>query len=134
MLKHSYFARKPPKSLDRNEFSLDLVKNCSLEDGAATLSKFTVETVNLSRTYFPRPAKSWVVCGGGRHNSHILSQLRSSLEQPVLKAEEIEWQGDAIEAQAFAYLAIRSSLDLPISFPNTTGIKVPLTGGKRADP
>ena len=134
LLQHSYFGRKPPKSLDRNEFSLELLKNCSLEDGAATLSMFTIETVKLSQTYFPRPAKSWVVCGGGRHNSYILSHLRDHLEQQVFSAEDINWQGDAIEAQAFAYLAIRSSLGLPISFPNTTGVKIPLTGGKREHP
>lgn len=134
LLNHSYFERDPPKSLDRNEFSLRLLKNCSLEEGAATLSAFSVETVKLSQTYFPRPVKSWIVCGGGRHNDYILSELRERLEQPVLTAEDIEWQGDAIEAQAFAYLAIRSRFGLPISFPNTTGVKIPLTGGKRADP
>ena len=134
LLKHSYFERLPPKSLDRNEFSLRLLKNCNLEDGAATLSAFSVETVKLSQTYFPRPEKSWIVCGGGRHNNYILSKLRDRLKQPVVNAEEIKWRGDAIEAQAFAYLAIRSSLGLPISFPNTTGVKTPLTGGKRADP
>ena len=110
------------------------MKNCNLEDGAATLSAFSVETVKLSQTYFPRPVKSWIVCGGGRHNDYILSELRERLEQPVLTAEDIEWQGDAIEAQAFAYLAVRSNLGLPISFPNTTGVKTPLTGGKREDP
>ena len=134
LLKHSYFERNPPKSLDRNEFSLRLLKNCSLEDGAATLSAFTVEAVKLTQTYFPRSVKSWIVCGGGRHNDYILSKLRDRLEQPVLNAEDIEWQGDAIEAQAFAYLAVRSNLGLPISFPNTTGVKTPLTGGKREDP
>ena len=64
----------------------------------------------------------------------MVSQLREILEQPVTSADELEWQGDAIEAQAFAYMAIRSNLGLPISFPSTTGVKVPLTGGVYHEP
>ena len=134
LLEHPYFRRKPPKSLDRNEFSLQLVADCSLEDGAATLSSFTVETVKQSQIHFPRPVKYWIICGGGRHNNFIFSQLREVLDEPVFNADDIRWQGDAIEAQAFAYLGIRSSLGLPISFPNTTGVTAPVTGGLRNDP
>ena len=128
-LDHPYFKRKPPKSLDRNEFSLDLMNNNGLENGAATLNAFTVESIKISQTYFPSPVNRWIICGGGRHNRFMVSQLRDLLEQPVINADELGWQGDAIEAQAFAYLAIRSNLGLPISFPNTTGVKIPLTGG-----
>ena len=109
-------------------------QQCSLEDGAATLSGFTVETVKKSQVYFPTPVKQWIVCGGGRHNQFILSQLREVLGQPVFNADDLGWQGDAVEAQAFAYLAIRSSLGLPISFPKTTGVKAPVIGGVRHDP
>ena len=134
LLNHEYFNQKPPKSLDRNEFIMCLREGFSLEDGAATLSRFTTETVRLSQMHFPRPVTRWIVCGGGRHNKFILSQLRNNLDQPVLVADDVGWHGDAIEAQAFAYLAIRSSLGLPISFPNTTGVSTPLTGGVRHDP
>ena len=133
-LKHPYFKRKPPKSLDRNEFSLQLAEQCNLEDGAATLSSFAVETIKQSQVYFPTPVKQWIVCGGGRHNHFLLSQLREVLDQPVFDADDLGWQGDAVEAQAFAYLAIRSSLGLPITFPNTTGVKAPITGGVRHNP
>ena len=134
LLNHEYFNQNPPKSLDRNEFFMGLREDFSLEDGAATLGRFTAETVRLSQMHFPRPVTRWIVCGGGQHNKFILSQLRNNLDQPVLVADDVGWHGDAIEAQAFAYLAIRSSLGLPISFPNTTGVSTPLTGGVRHDP
>ena len=120
--------------MDRNEFFMGLREDFSLEDGAATLGRFTAETVRLSQMHFPRPVTRWIVCGGGQHNKFILSQLRNNLDQPVLVADDVGWLGDAIEAQAFAYLAIRSSLGLPISFPNTTGVSTPFTGGVRHDP
>ena len=116
--KHEYFHQIPPKSLDRNEFFMDLKEDFSLEDGAATLGRFTAETVSLSQMHFPRPVTRWIVCGGGQHNKFIISQLRNNLDQPVLVADDVGWHGDAIEAQAFAYLGIRSSLGLPISLDN----------------
>lgn len=133
LLDHPYFKAPPPKSLDRYDFSLDPVRALSLEDAAATLTAFTVETVKLAAAWIEQP-NALVVCGGGRHNPALMAGLRGALPFPVLSAEEAGWHGDSIEAEAWAYLAARSHLGLPISYPATTGVPGPMTGGKTAHP
>lgn len=127
-LKHPYFSQKPPKSLDRNAFSLQPLEHLSLEDGAATLAAFTVQSILLSTKHFPEPPQRWIIAGGGRHNPVIMESLRQQLGE-VLSADQAGWDGDALEAQAFAFLAIRSYLGLPLSFPGTTGVTRPVSGG-----
>lgn len=122
-----YFQKKPPKSLDRDAFVT--VSGQTLENGAATLTCLTVETIAQAQKYFSKPAKQWYVTGGGRHNSFIMNALRKKLAVSVDSVDALGWNGDALEAQGFAYLAIRSVLDLPLSLPTTTGVETPVSGG-----
>ncbi|MBL8706185.1 MAG: anhydro-N-acetylmuramic acid kinase [Rhodospirillales bacterium] len=129
LLDHPYFAQRPPKSLDRDGFDLSPVRSLGPADGAATLTAFTVEAIGKARDHFLAPARRWIVCGGGRHNPAILEGLRALLTVPVDPAEAVGWDGDALEAQAFAYLAVRSVQGLPLSLPGTTGVSRPQRGG-----
>ena len=128
-LSHDFFQQKPPKSLDRNSFSLELVKGLTIEDATATLSEFAAESVRKSQVFFPSPVTQWIVCGGGRLNGELMRMLEVKLDAPVVRSEEVGWDGDALEAQAFAFLAVRSKMKLPLSFPNTTGVKNSTVGG-----
>ncbi|HEX2592779.1 MAG TPA: anhydro-N-acetylmuramic acid kinase [Rhizomicrobium sp.] len=130
MLQNPFFDRKPPKSLDRMDFSVDAVKGLSPEDGAATLTAFTAASLARSREHFPEPANLWIVCGGGRLNPALMDELRKRVNAPVLAAEDAGWRGDFIEAEAFAYLAVRARKVLPLSLPTTTGVQQPMTGGQ----
>jgi anhydro-N-acetylmuramic acid kinase len=130
MLDNAFFGRAPPKSLDRLDFGMEAVKNLSPADGAATLTAFTAASIARAREHFPEPATTWIVAGGGRHNKTLMAMLRARVNAPVLAAEEAGWNGDAMEAEAFAYLAMRAKKGLPLSLPTTTGVKQPMTGGK----
>lgn len=124
-----YFTAYPPKSLDRNQFKDDApLQNLSVEQGAATLTAFTVQSIIDGVKFFPAPPKRWLVTGGGRHNAAIMQGLSRQLMnvQPV---EAVGWNGDALEAQAFAFLAVRSLYNLPLSLPTTTGASRAVTGG-----
>lgn len=127
-LSHPFFAAHPPKSLDRHDFDLTPVHHLSIEDGAATLVAFTAESVARSAVYFPVAARRWLVTGGGRHNPAIMRALRERMA-PVEAVETVGWEGDALEAQAFGYLAVRSMRGLPLSLPTTTGVSRVVTGG-----
>ncbi len=129
-LSHPHFAVAGPKSLDRFDFSLAPVDGLTLEDAAATLTAFAAEAVALAMRALPRRPAELIVCGGGRHNPTLMRQIAARLEVPVRPAEAAGWRGDAIEAEAFAFLAARTHRALPISFPGTTGVERPLTGGR----
>jgi len=133
-LRHSYFGKPPPKSLDRNAFAHDLIDNLSAEDGAATLTAFTAAAIAAARAHFPEQPEFWVVCGGGRRNRALMSMIAANVENAVIPAEAIAVDGDSVEAEAWAYLAVRSLKGLPITFPGTTGVKQPLTAGVLARP
>lgn len=133
-LKHPYFAAKPPKSLDvldlwQDELQAIQDKKWNIADGAATLAAYTVQTAALAARYFPQAPDCWYVCGGGRHNQAIMQGLAAQLSCPVQTVEDFDLCGDSIEAEAFAYLAVRSRLQLPLTMPGTTGVDAPLTGG-----
>jgi anhydro-N-acetylmuramic acid kinase len=128
-LDNPYFARPAPKSLDRDAFKGFSIEGMSAADGAATLTAITAATVAASVRHLPSKPARWLVCGGGRHNPAIMEALRARLAVSVEPIEAIDWDGDAIEAQAFAYMAVRSLRGLPISYPGTTGVKQPQTGG-----
>jgi anhydro-N-acetylmuramic acid kinase len=130
MLNNPFFARQPPKSLDRMDFGMAAVEGLSPADGAATLTAFTAASIAQARAHFPNPATTWIVCGGGRHNTTLMDMLRARVNAQVLKAEGARWDGDGLEAEAFAYLALRSKRGLPLSLPTTTGVLQPVTGGK----
>ena len=129
LLSSAYFRQRGPKSLDRNAFSAEPVSELSPQDGAATLAAFTAAAIAAEAQRLPCAPKQWVVVGGGRLNEFLLGELRRRLSAPVHVAEELGWAGDAIEAQAFGYLAVRSILKLPLSWPSTTGVSAPVTGG-----
>jgi len=130
MLDNEFFEKVPPKSLDRLDFGIDAVNGLSPADGAATLTAFTAASIARAREHFADMPTTWIVMGGGRHNPVLMGELRSRVNAPVLVAEDAGWNGDFIEAEAFAYLAARSVKGLPLSLPTTTGVSRPITGGK----
>jgi anhydro-N-acetylmuramic acid kinase len=132
LLANDYFAAAAPKSLDRDEFSIKPVTALVPNDGAATLTAFTLHSIAQSFKLLPGKPKAVYVTGGGRHNDFIMAQLNALLGIPVTSVDGLGWNGDAMEAEGFAYLAVRSRLGLPLSLPTTTGVPKPLTGGKLA--
>ena len=134
LLAHPYFLSPPPKSLDRFDFSLEPLEKLELEDAAATLVAFMAEGVRLGFEMMGATPTEVIVCGGGRHNPEIMKALAERLACPVTTAEDHGWRGDSIEAEAFAYLAARTQRGLPISYPKTTGVPAPMTGGKIVKP
>ncbi len=132
-LAHHYFKEKPPKSLDRNSFAKLSFAALSLENGAATLAAFTAHAVAASAQWFGEQPKQWVICGGGRHNAAIMKNLAALLPN-VVPAESLGLNGDSMEAEAWAYLAVRSLKGLPLTFPTTTGVAEPMAGGVVARP
>lgn len=167
LLEHPYFVRRPPKSLDRDDFRDCMPDRLAVADGAATLTEMTAAAVAAAIRHFPAPPREWLVCGGGRHNPALMAALSRRLGMPmrpdphpdppplvgegragaghplshpppqagegrvgVRPVEDAGWDGDALEAQAFAYLAVRSLRGLPLSLPTTTGAPRPLSGGR----
>lgn len=138
LLAHPYFRAVPPKSLDRGAFAgaLASVAPLSAADGAATLAAFTACGIAAARPFFPEAPRRWLVCGGGRHNPVLLARLAEAVAAPVAAVEAVGWRGDSLEAEAFAFLAVRSLRGLPLSLPSTTGVARPTTGGvlRRPEP
>ena len=132
-LSHPWFDAPPPKSLDRFDFNASLARGLSLEDGAATLTAFSAASVAYALQAFDDPPSHLIVCGGGRHNPRLVSELKNRCACAVMTAEDVGWLGDSIEAQAFAFLAVRTRRRLPISWPGTTSVKKPLAGGQLLD-
>ncbi|MCI0734883.1 MAG: anhydro-N-acetylmuramic acid kinase [Beijerinckiaceae bacterium] len=129
LLEHPFFSKAPPKSLDRNDFPGNIVELLATEDAAATLTAFTAASIARAFAHLPaRPSRA-IVCGGGARNRSLMRELAGQLPCPVVLAEDCGWPGESIEAQAFAYLAVRCQMNLPISFPTTTGVSEPLPGG-----
>jgi anhydro-N-acetylmuramic acid kinase len=128
-LEQSFFARPIPRSADRYDFDvLDDLQGYSLEDGAATLAAFCAQSI--AAVLEAGHVDQVVVCGGGRRNPAIIAMLDIHTDSEVIRAEDVGWDGDMLEAQAFAYLAVRSVKNLPISFPSTTGAPAPKMGGQ----
>jgi anhydro-N-acetylmuramic acid kinase len=138
LLQHPFFALPPPKSLDRNEFRSwvgDVLDRVGIENGAATLTALTAAAVARIVAHLPRPPANWIVAGGGARNPSLMRMLAERLAPArVETAHAVGWSIDSLEAQAFAYLAVRCLRGLPISFPGTTGAPHPLTGGVVAKP
>lgn len=130
-LRRPWFLRPPPKSLDRDDFrfALDAVAAMPVADGAATLAAFTARAIALAVLSLPEAPQRWLVCGGGRRNRTMMTLLQETLGAPVEPVEAQGWRGDFIEAEAFAFLAVRACRGLPLTLPTTTGTPRPLTGG-----
>jgi anhydro-N-acetylmuramic acid kinase len=129
LLAHPYFTAPPPKSLDRNAFSSAAVAALPLEDAVATLTAFTAHSIVRALEHLPKAPRLAILAGGGAHNLTLRWQLMQLLPCGLALAETLGWSGDALEAQAFAYLAVRRLKNLPITFPTTTGVAEPLPGG-----
>jgi anhydro-N-acetylmuramic acid kinase len=129
MLRAPFFGRSPPKSLDRGSMSGAAVADLSPADGAATLTAFAAAAARRATEHMPEPPALWLVTGGGRRNRTLMQQLAGRLETAVAPIEAIGANGDAIEAEAWGYLAVRSLRGLPLSFPSTTGVRAPMPGG-----
>ena len=112
---HRYFAKKPPKSLDRGDFNESWAAGLSAADGAATLTRGTARAIALAARHFPAPAIQWVIAGGGARNPTLLKAIAEETRGKVVTADSLGWNGDALEAQAFAFLAVRSLRGLPLS-------------------
>jgi anhydro-N-acetylmuramic acid kinase len=127
---HRYFTRLPPKSLDRGDFNEAWAEGLGVVDGAATLTRGTARAIALAARHFPAAAAQWIITGGGARNPTLVKAIGDETGARVTIADDLGWNGDALEAQAFGFLAVRSLRGLPISFPGTTGAPRPLTGGR----
>src|ERR1700736_4927996 len=134
-LEHPFITLPPPKSLDRNDFASLTLREMPPADGAATLTAFTAEAIARIVPLLPRPPRNWIVAGGGARNLTMLRMLRERLAPATVEAADaLGWSADAIEAQAFGFLAARGLKGLPLSYPATTGVPIPMTGGVIARP
>jgi len=134
LLMHPYLDEPYPKSLDRFDFSASMAEGYSIEDGAALLTAFTAAAVGLALDKLPTRPTQLVVCGGGRHNPVLMQELSKRAAVDVVLSDDIGLRGDMVEAECFAFLGVRVLHALPISFPTTTGVRTPLTGGQIAYP
>ncbi len=133
LMSHPFFDAPAPKSLDRDTFRVfvtSVLDGETLQNGAALLTAFTVSAIIRGIENLPKPSRTCIVVGGGRHNNAIMSQLDGKLSINVLSGDLVGWTGDAIEAQAFGFLGVRSKRGLAISFPGTTGVPFSMSGGK----
>jgi anhydro-N-acetylmuramic acid kinase len=127
-----FFAKAGPKSLDRLDFTLAEAEGLELSDGARTLAAVSAEAILKAADHMPDKPKLWIVCGGGRKNPHIVNDLCEGAEKQgaqVILAEDAGFDGDAMEAEAWAYLAVRAKKGLPLTFPTTTGCHEAISGG-----
>ena len=131
LMANPFFAAPAPKSLDRNDFHARarIAERLEGPDAVATLAAFTIASVVAALAHVPTPPRRWLVTGGGRHNAFFMENLQQRLGVPVDPVEAVGWNGDLIEAQCFAYLAVRSTRGLPLSLPTTTGVPHPMPGG-----
>ncbi len=130
LMSNMYFKKNPPKSLGRDDFDVSCISALSPADGAATLTEFSANAIKKAEYFLPDNPIKWIVTGGGRHNKFLMKLLKSKLNANVFRAEKVGLNGDSMEAQAFAYLGVRSLRKLPLSGPTTTGVVSPITGGK----
>ncbi|ALN73999.1 anhydro-N-acetylmuramic acid kinase [Aureimonas sp. AU20] len=134
LLANPYCVRPYPKSLDRNDFSANMAEGLSTEDGAALLTAVTAGMVGRALDLLPRRPTRIVVAGGGRRNPVLMREIARRARVEVEDADALGLRGDTVEAECFAYLAVRSLRGLPISYPTTTGVPEPMTGGRLALP
>lgn len=129
-MEHPFFTKTPPKSLDRDAFAAHVPEGLSKEDGAATLTMMTARAIAHGMKQVPELPQTLYVTGGGRHNEVMMDFIANDTGLNVRSIDDLGWQGDAIEAEAFAYLAVRSALDLPLSLPKTTSAPKAMSGGQ----
>ena len=132
---HPFFAAPLPKSLDRNDFADFKIDGVTPQDGAATLTALTAASIARVMPMLPGTPGNWIVVGGGANNPTLMEMLQANVAPAIVaRGDDLGWSGDAVEAQAFAFMAVRSLKGLPLTFPGTTGVPHPLTGGVLATP
>lgn len=136
LLKDDFYQKQPPKTANKNEFVelYEQVRGCSVSDGAATLTALIAHSISNARRFLTIQPREWIIIGGGVYNPTLVRQIKSVLKEPVRTGEECGFENDTLNAQSYAFLSVRSMMGLPISFPQTTGVFEPVTGGKRYEP
>lgn len=133
-LENSFFKKAPPKSLDRNAFNNTIVSRLEPHDGVATLTALTAQAIAAITIHLPNLPKTWVIAGGGAFNLTLINMLKAALTTKMILASDLGWSLESLEAQAFAYLGARHLKGLPLTFPSTTGVSKPVTGGVLVKP
>jgi anhydro-N-acetylmuramic acid kinase len=134
LLARPFFAAPYPKSLDRYDFSAEMAEGLSDADGAATLTAFSAAAVARGLALLPERPARLVVSGGGRKNPVLMAEIANRTQAPVVDADTVGWRGDAVEAECFAFLGVRTQRGLPLSFPGTTGVPRATPGGLLTEP
>jgi anhydro-N-acetylmuramic acid kinase len=134
LLDDPFFNRPVPKSLDRDAFSSAPVAQLSLEDRVATLTRFSARSLALGVALLPSGPRTAIAAGGGTHNATLMAAIEDELGMPVRLADGAGFSSDHMEAEAFAFLAVRAIRGLPLTFPGTTGVPAPLSGGVVSTP
>ncbi len=131
LMQYPFLQKQPPKTLDRNDFNglLEQVEGLSIADGAATLTAFVATCVAQSERFFPQKPTQWILTGGGTFNPTLVRFIRERIQEPVRIASDLGWDKDMLEAQAYGFLAVRSLNGLPITYPGTSGVVEPMSGG-----
>ena len=129
-LSNSYYKKNFPKSLDIKDFNLHIINKLSLQDGCATLAMGTAKSICMAVNNFKHIPNLTLISGGGRKNKYIVKNIKKNFNGKVALIDNFNLNGDFIESQAFAYLAIRSYFKKYITLPSTTGVKKPSKGGK----
>ena len=130
MMKNNFFLKLYPKSIDRSYFTSRGLSTLNFEDGAATLISLTVKSILAGINQCPRLPKYIYLSGGGRKNKTLIRELKKNCSCEILMIDEIDWDGDMLEANAFAFLAVRTLKGFPLTYPQTTGVRTPMLGGK----
>lgn len=136
LLKEPYLTQPPPKTVDKNQFT-ELYKQVigsSTINGAATLTAFIAKSIKNARSFLIDQPQSWILIGGGINNPTLVRMIKSLVKEPIKTAIELEWDYETLNAQSYAFLAVRSLMGLPISFPETSGVQEPVTGGTLISP
>ena len=136
LLKAKMFKKTPPKTVDKNKFIelYEQVRGCSVSDGAATLTAMIAHSIHNARQFLTLQPKKWILIGGGVYNPVLVRMIRKILPETVVTARDMDWENDTLNAQSYAFLSVRSLMGLPISFPQTTGVSEPVTGGRIFNP
>ena len=134
LLQHPYLTAPFPKSLDRFDFAAEMAEGSTPENGAALLTAFSASAVARGIDLLPERPQRLILSGGGRRNPTLVGEIGKRAGVETVNADTHGWRGDAIEAECFAFLAARRQRNLPFSFPDTTGVKAPMTGGILAEP
>jgi anhydro-N-acetylmuramic acid kinase len=128
-MKHEFFQKKPPKSHDRNEFDFSFIQNLSLPDALATIAEIISTSMLQSLTYLPQMPEQIYIYGGGASNNFLVERIAQVTSLKVVNTDTLNINANFLEAYAFAYLAVRCMFKLPITYPSTTGVPQPQSGG-----